>query len=49
MSEIGSGSDVVSMQLKAEKNQNGDYVLNGHKMWITNGSVADIVVVYAKT
>ena len=48
MSEPGSGSDVVSMQLKAEKK--GDkYVLNGSKMWITNGPSADVVVVYAKT
>ena len=48
MSEPNSGSDVVSMQLKAEKK--GDkYVLNGSKMWITNGPSADVVVVYAKT
>eukprot|EP00055_Hartaetosiga_balthica_P002799 m.5330 g.5330 ORF g.5330 m.5330 type:complete len:420 (-) comp2382_c0_seq1:196-1455(-) len=48
MSEPGAGSDVVSMQLKAEKN--GDhYVLNGNKMWITNGPDADTLVVYAKT
>ena len=48
MSEHNSGSDVVSMQLKAEKS--GDhYVLNGSKMWITNGPDADILVVYAKT
>ena len=48
MSEPNSGSDVVSMQLKAEKK--GDkYVLNGSKMWITNGPCADVVVVYAKT
>jgi isovaleryl-CoA dehydrogenase len=48
MSEPNSGSDVVSMQLKAEKK--GDrYVLNGTKMWITNGPSADIIVVYAKT
>ena len=48
MSEPNSGSDVVSMQLKAEKK--GDkYVLNGSKMWITNGPSADLVVVYAKT
>ena len=48
MSETGSGSDVVSMRLRAEKRSNG-YVLNGSKMWITNGPEADIVVVYAKT
>lgn len=48
MSEPGSGSDVVSMKLKAEKR--GDrYVLNGNKMWITNGPGADVLVVYAKT
>lgn len=48
MSEPGAGSDVVSMQLRAEKN--GDrYVLNGSKMWITNGGDADVLVVYAKT
>ena len=48
MSEPGAGSDVVSMQLRAEKN--GDrYVLNGSKMWITNGPDADVLVVYAKT
>src|SRR5918992_4060742 len=48
MSEPGSGSDVVSMRLKAERR--GDrYVLNGTKMWITNGPNADIIVVYAKT
>ena len=48
MSETGSGSDVVSMSLKAEKH--GDrYVLNGTKMWITNGPHADTLVVYAKT
>ena len=48
MSEPGAGSDVVSMQLRAKKN--GDhYVLNGNKMWITNGPDADVLVVYAKT
>ena len=48
MSEPGAGSDVVSMKLKAEKK--GDrYVLNGTKMWITNGPDADVLVVYAKT
>ena len=48
MSEPGAGSDVVSMQLRAEEH-NGHYVLNGRKMWITNGPDADIFVVYAKT
>jgi len=48
MSEPGAGSDVVGMKLKAEKK--GDrYVLNGTKMWITNGPDADTLVVYAKT
>lgn len=47
MSEAGAGSDVVSMKLRAEKR--GDrYILNGAKYWITNGSVADTMVVYAK-
>jgi len=48
MSEPGSGSDVVSMQLKAER-RGGGYLLNGRKMWITNGPDADVFVVYAKT
>ncbi len=48
MSEAGAGSDVVSMQLRAEK-KNGYYSLNGNKFWITNGPEADILVVYAKT
>ena len=48
MSEPGAGSDVVSMKLRAERR--GDlYVLNGSKMWITNGPDADLLVVYAKT
>jgi isovaleryl-CoA dehydrogenase len=48
MSEPGAGSDVVGMKLRAEKK--GDrFVLNGNKMWITNGPVADTLVVYAKT
>ena len=48
MSEPGAGSDVVSMRTRADKK--GDrYVLNGSKMWITNGPVADTLVVYAKT
>src|SRR5215468_10435162 len=48
MSEPGSGSDVVSMRLRADRKANG-YVLNGSKMWITNGPDADTLVVYAKT
>jgi isovaleryl-CoA dehydrogenase len=48
MSETNAGSDVVSMKLKAEK-KGGNYVLNGSKMWITNGGDADTLVVYAKT
>jgi isovaleryl-CoA dehydrogenase len=48
MSEPGSGSDVVSLQMKAEKIDSG-YLLNGTKMWITNGPDADVIVVYAKT
>ncbi|OVZ57327.1 acyl-CoA dehydrogenase [Pigmentiphaga sp. NML080357] len=48
MSEPGAGSDVVSMRLRADKR--GDrYVLNGSKMWITNGGDADTLIVYAKT
>ncbi len=48
MSEPNSGSDVTSMKLRAEKK--GDrYILNGSKMWITNGPIADTLVVYAKT
>ncbi|KZK75611.1 Acyl-CoA dehydrogenase [Pseudovibrio sp. Ad46] len=48
MSEPGAGSDVVSMKLRAEK-RNDRYVLNGNKMWITNGPDASTLVVYAKT
>jgi isovaleryl-CoA dehydrogenase len=48
MSEPGAGSDVVSMRLKAER-QRDRYVLNGSKMWITNGPDANTLVVYAKT
>ncbi|HEY2886474.1 MAG TPA: isovaleryl-CoA dehydrogenase [Rhizomicrobium sp.] len=48
MSETGSGSDVVSMKLRADKK--GDrYVLNGTKMWITNGPIADTLVIYGKS
>src|SRR5262249_11001949 len=48
MSEAGAGSDVVGMKLKAERSGNG-YRLNGTKFWITNGSEANTLVVYAKT
>jgi isovaleryl-CoA dehydrogenase len=48
MSEPGAGSDVVSMRLRADR-QGDRYILNGTKMWITNGHVADTLVVYAKT
>ena len=48
MSEPGAGSDVVSMTLRADK-KNDRYVLNGTKMWITNGPTADVLVVYART
>ncbi len=52
MSEPGSGSDVVSMRLRADRKGGGTsdcFVLNGNKMWITNGPDADTLVVYAKT
>ncbi|HEY4448789.1 MAG TPA: acyl-CoA dehydrogenase family protein [Steroidobacteraceae bacterium] len=48
MSEAGSGSDVVSMQLRAQRRADG-YLLNGRKMWITNGPDADVFIVYAKS
>lgn len=48
MSEPNAGSDVISMQLKAE-NKGDHFVLNGSKMWVTNGPDADVLVVYAKT
>ncbi|EJT70754.1 hypothetical protein GGTG_11777 [Gaeumannomyces tritici R3-111a-1] len=50
MSESGAGSDVVSMRTRAARSPRGDgWLLNGSKMWITNGPDADVVVVYAKT
>lgn len=49
MSESSSGSDVVSMKLRAKKEKDGSYILNGSKFWITNGPDADVLVVYAKT
>ena len=48
MSEANAGSDVLSMQLHARR-EKGHFILNGHKMWITNGPDADVLVVYAKT
>jgi isovaleryl-CoA dehydrogenase len=48
MSEVGSGSDVMSMSLKAEQ-VDGGWRLNGTKFWITNGPIADTLVIYAKT
>jgi isovaleryl-CoA dehydrogenase len=48
MSEPGSGSDVISMQMRAHKRADG-FVLNGRKMWITNGPDADVFVIYATT
>jgi isovaleryl-CoA dehydrogenase len=48
MSEPGAGSDVVSMRTRADK-KGKTYILNGSKMWITNGPLADTIVVYAKT
>jgi len=49
MSESEAGSDVMSMRLVAEKRGNDRYVLNGGKMWITNGPSADLAIVYART
>ena len=48
LSEPGAGSDVASMKMTAKKD-GSDYILNGNKVWITNGGVADIYVVFAKT
>jgi isovaleryl-CoA dehydrogenase len=48
MSEPGAGSDVVSMRTRADKKEDR-YIINGSKMWITNGPVADTIVIYAKT
>ena len=48
MSETEAGSDVIGMRLRAEKRE-GVYILNGNKMWITNGPEADTLIVYAKT
>jgi len=48
MSEPNAGSDVMSMKMKATKTDGG-WLLNGVKMWITNGPVADVIIVYAKS
>ena len=48
MSETEAGSDVVSLRLRADR-RDGHYILNGNKMWITNGPDADVLIVYAKT
>src|SRR5690625_1473172 len=48
LSEPGAGSDVASMKMTATKDGD-DYILNGNKVWITNGEVADIYIVFAKT
>lgn len=48
MSEVGSGSDVMSMSTTAIEKED-HYLLNGTKMWITNGPQADVIIVYAKT
>mmetsp|Transcript_3314 Transcript_3314/g.4899 ORF Transcript_3314/g.4899 Transcript_3314/m.4899 type:complete len:425 (+) Transcript_3314:601-1875(+) len=49
MSEPAAGSDITSMTLKAKEDDEGNFILNGSKFWITNGAVADVTVVYAKT
>ena len=51
MSEVGAGSDVMGMKTRAvrDKNNGDNYVINGNKMWITNGPSADVIVVYART
>lgn len=49
LTESGSGSDAASIQTKAIKDSNGDWVLNGEKIWITNGGIADFYTVFART
>ncbi|MCL4147438.1 UNVERIFIED_CONTAM: hypothetical protein GTU68_004186 [Idotea baltica] len=49
LTESGSGSDAASIATKAEKKENGDWLLNGEKIWITNGPIADFYTVFAKT
>ncbi|KAG5475584.1 hypothetical protein LSCM4_04166 [Leishmania orientalis] len=48
MSEPSAGTDVLGMRMTAKKDGNGNYVLNGSKIWITNGTVADVFLIYAK-
>jgi len=49
LTESGSGSDAASIQTKASKDANGDWILNGEKIWITNGGIADFYTVFART
>jgi len=49
LTESGSGSDAASIQTKAVRNADGDWVLNGEKLWITNGGIADFYTVFART
>ena len=49
MSEHSAGSDVLAMRTRAERKNNDRFILNGTKMWITNGPVADLIIVYVKT
>ena len=49
LTESGSGSDAASVKTKAEKNQDGSWTLNGEKIWITNGGIADFYTVFART
>ena len=49
LTEPGAGSDAASIKTKAVRDANGDWVLNGQKLWITNGGIADFFTVFAKT
>ncbi len=49
LTEPGAGSDAASIQTKAAMDENGDWVLNGEKIWITNGGIADLFTVFART
>lgn len=49
MTEVAAGSDALSLKLSATMDENNNFILNGNKMWITNGPIADVVIVYAKT